>query len=471
MTLRYSINRILFILGVMLSFSVLNAQDAAVLDQGKSLFTANCAACHAKNMKDDLTGPALGGVQGRWEGRESLLNEWIRNSQKVIASGDEYAVNLYNTWNKVMMNNFPNLDDAQIGAILSYVDYVYTTGPWPPKATTAADAPVAAAPKRDNTPLYTGLLVILAILALILARIIANLNQIAAVQEGEEPAPRKTLVEILTSKGVVAFVLFALVVFGGYTTVNNAISLNRQQNYSPEQPIKFSHATHAGLQKIDCNYCHDGARRSKHSVIPAANTCMNCHRAIKKGSEYGTAEITKIFASAAYDPSTDTYYDPSAKSPQEIEDLYKTWIADNYVKDNDLTGIDSEGEEEVEAQWEGIVGSLTTEVKESVYGPIPWVRVHNLPDHAYFNHAQHVTVGNLECQTCHGPVEEMELLYQYSPLSMGWCINCHRQTEVEFTGNDYYQSYHKYHEEIKSGERQKVTVEEIGGLECQKCHY
>lgn len=470
MTLRYSFYRIMFIVGAALLSVSLFAQDAAVLDEGKSLFTANCAACHAKNMKDDLTGPALGGVQQRWEGREETLYEWIRNSQKVIASGDEYAVNLYNTWNKVMMNSFPNLDDAQITAILGYVDYVYTSGPWPPRAETAA-GPVAAAPPKDNTPLYAGLMVILALLALILARIIANLNQIAAVQEGQPPPPRKTLVEILTSKGVVAFVLFALVVFGGYTTVNNAISLNRQQNYAPEQPIKFSHATHAGIQKIDCNYCHDGARRSKHSVIPAANTCMNCHRAIKKGSQYGTAEITKVFASAGYDPSTDTYYDPASLSSEDVAELYKTWIAENYKKDNDLTALDSEGEEVVAEQWEGVVNSLTNEVKESVYGPIPWVRVHNLPDHAYFNHAQHVTVGNLECQTCHGPVQEMELLYQYSPLSMGWCINCHRQTEVEFSGNEYYQSYHNYHEELKSGERQKVTVEEIGGLECQKCHY
>jgi mono/diheme cytochrome c family protein len=470
MTFRYSYARTFLLLVGLLATTLLSAQDEAALDQGKSLFTANCAACHAKDMKSNLTGPALGGVRERWEGREELLYEWIRNSQKVIASGDEYAVNLYNEWNKVMMNNFPNLDDVQIDAILAYVDYVYTTGPWPPRISeTGTD--VAVAPKRDNTALYVGLLVILALLSVVLARIIANLNQIAAVQEGEEPAPKRTLVDILTSKGVVAFVLFALVVFGGYTTVNNAISLNRQQNYAPEQPIKFSHATHSGMQEIDCQYCHDGARRSKHSVIPAANTCMNCHRAIKYGSEYGSAELTKIFASAAYDPNTDTYYNPDTMSMEQLEAMYKTWIGDSYLTQEGLSGLDSEGEELIEDQWAGIVSSLTTDVKETLYGPIPWVRIHNLPDHAYFNHAQHVTVGKLECQTCHGPVEEMELVYQYSPLSMGWCINCHRQTEVEFSDNEYYQAYHNYHEELKSGEREKVTVSDIGGLECQKCHY
>ncbi len=276
---------------------------------------------------------------------------------------------------------------------------------------------------------------------------------------------------MLTSKGVIGFVLFALVVLGGYTTVNNAVDLNRQQGYAPEQPINFSHATHAGLQKIECQYCHDGARRSKHSVIPAANTCMNCHKAIKKGSQHGTAELTKIYASVGYDPSEDKYIEGYEEmTNDEISEVYKKWIADNYKKDNNDV-MDAEGEEMVETQWEGIVSSLTTDVKESVAGPIPWVRIHNLPDHAYFNHKQHVTVGKVECQTCHGPVEEMEVAYQHSPLSMGWCINCHRKTEVQFAGNEYYESYKKYHDEMKDGSREKVTVEEIGGLECAKCHY
>ncbi|MGA1584019.1 MAG: cytochrome c3 family protein, partial [Saprospiraceae bacterium] len=201
------------------------------------------------------------------------------------------------------------------------------------------------------------------------------------------------------------------------------------------------------------------------------NTCMNCHSAVKVGSQYGTQEITKIYASAGWDPNQNAYYDPEMLTDEEIEAIYKKWIVDNYIKDNDLSSLDSEGEMEVNAQWENIVNSLTSEVKDDLYGPIPWIRVHNLPDHAYFNHAQHVSVGQVECQTCHGPVEEMEVVQQYSPLSMGWCINCHRQTEVNFSGNSYYESYHGYKEEIENGSRKKVTVEDIGGLECQKCHY
>ena len=100
--------------------------------------------------------------------------------------------------------------------------------------------------------------------------------------------------------------------------------------------------------------------------------------------------------------------------------------------------------------------------------PIQWVRIHNLPDLAYFNHQQHVSVGNIECQTCHGPIEEMDVVYQYAPLTMGWCINCHRDTDVSAKGNAYYDNLVELHE-AKSKEPMKV--EDIGGLECAKCHY
>ncbi|MBP7849436.1 MAG: cytochrome c3 family protein [Lentimicrobiaceae bacterium] len=103
--------------------------------------------------------------------------------------------------------------------------------------------------------------------------------------------------------------------------------------------------------------------------------------------------------------------------------------------------------------------------------PVEWIRVHNLPDHAFFSHAQHVQAGKVECQTCHGPVEEMHVLKQHSDLSMGWCVNCHRDTEVHFSGNAYYSIYSRLQEELKAGSRTKVTVEDVGGLDCMKCHY
>ncbi|MFK8104122.1 MAG: cytochrome c3 family protein [Saprospiraceae bacterium] len=463
-----------FLLLVFVSTLSLNLSAQADLGEGKSLFKANCATCHNKNMKDKLTGPALGGTEERWADypREDLY-KWIRNSQTMIGEGHPRAVELWNEYQSVM-TSFPNLTDVQIDNILAYVNDVYVNGVKVPGGGTVL-ANQAVEQKGDNTLLYGFILLVLAILAIVLARAISGLNHMVELDEGvTNPTPRKSVLDILTSKGVVGFLIFGLVVFGGYTTVNNAIDLGRQQGYQPEQPIKFSHATHAGMHKIDCQYCHDGARRSKHSVIPAANTCMNCHKAIKKGSKYGTAEISKIYASIGYDPNTDKYIADDENTEANIEAAIRKWVETNYRDDNELAkgvALTAQGTKAVEKQWDNIVSSLTNAQKKTVKGPIEWARVHNLPDHVYFNHAQHVSVGKVDCQNCHGKVENMEVVGQYAPLSMGWCINCHRQTEVKFVDNDYYNAYEQYHQEMKDGDRKAVTVEDIGGLECQKCHY
>ena len=445
--------------------------DDADAAAGATLFRNYCGSCHAKNMKDNLTGPALGGVEGRWgEYPRQDLYAWIRNSQAMIAQGHPRAVAVWEEWKPTVMTNFPALTDLEIESLLLYINNQYEGVGGPPGPGGPDDGTDADTAAASSIWLYAGLLAVLVVLSFVLARVIANLRYMQAVARGED-VERKTLVETLTSPGLIAFLVFAAILFGGYTTVNNAIELGRQQGYQPTQPIKFSHALHAGTNKIECQYCHSGARRSKHSVIPPTSTCMNCHRAIKKGPQYGTAELTKIFASIGYDPSADAYIENYDELPREdIETIYKKWIADNYQQDNGGL-LDRAGEEVVNEQWAGVVAALTSERDESIAGPIEWPRIHNLPDHAYFNHAQHVAVGKLECQTCHGPVQEMEEVYQYSPLSMGWCINCHRQTPVQFDENPYYESYEQYHEELDAGTRQRVVVEEIGGLECQKCHY
>lgn len=402
----FSISKWIFILLLLpFGFSVQAQSD------GATLFKNKCASCHNKNMKSKSTGPALGGVEERWESQEDLY-AWIRNSQSVIASGNEYAVSLFNEYNKSVMTSFPELTDEDIAALLAYVDKKYT------------EVPVVSTPGPGDSPTETAstskgqyylLIIALVALALILARIIANLNYIQQVKAGNAPAERPTLLKILSNRTLVYLAIFLAIVFGSYKTVNNAIDLGRQQGYAPTQPINFSHKIHAGIQGIDCQYCHDGARRSKHATIPGVNTCMNCHKAVQGETETAQNEIGKIYKAAGYDPTTQTY----SLEPQGVE----------------------------------------------------WVRIHNLPDHVYFNHSQHVVAGGVECQTCHGEVEKMDVLEQASPLSMGWCVNCHRQTEVNFKGNDYYKTWDKYHADLKNGDMDKVTVEDIGGLECQKCHY
>ena len=448
----------------------LYAQPSA--DAGKTLFRNYCASCHDKSMKKNSTGPALGGMQERWaDYPEADLYAWIRNSQASIKEGQPRAVELWSEYKPTVMTPYPNLTDDEVGSLLLYVDAQYTKVATP-KGVVSTGSNIEAVDKSgEYNWLYWILFGLLGALALILFSIVGGLNKVVAAKDGVAYEEQPLLKRIFT-KRTISFLIFAFIVIGGYQSINSAINLGRQQGYAPEQPIKFSHETHAGVNQIDCQYCHDGARRSKHSVIPAANTCMNCHSAIQVGSEYGTGELTKIYASIGYDPMSDTYlegYDDY--SEEDIKKVYTKWIGQSYLDENDLNILDKKGLKLVEEQWRDIVKSLTNEQKKQVQGPIEWVRVHNLPDHVYYNHAQHVTVGKIECQTCHGKVEEMAVVEQHSPLSMGWCVNCHRKTEVQFEGNEYYASYEAYHEQLASGKKEKVTVEDIGGLECQKCHY
>lgn len=453
-------------------FTLVIAASASLIagptkEAGKELFVANCAACHNKNMKDDLTGPALAGTEERWSAypRKDLY-AWIRNSQALINAGHPRANELWAKWKPTLMNNFTSLTDEQIESILLYIK---EPGGAPQPKDNAA---TTAATEEEGLPwMYIGLAGILLLLAFALMRIVDNLANVSRVRDGKAPVHR-TAYQILTTKGAIAFLVFATVLIFGYKAVDNATKMGREQGYEPDQPINFSHKIHAGINKIDCQYCHDTARRSKHSGIPGANTCMNCHSAVKKGTISGTSEITKIYASIGFDPISGKYLDNYENwTDKQIEELYKKWIGQEYMSANSLTALDENGKSVVESQWEGIVKALKNDSNGKIQGPIEWVRIHNLPDHAYFNHAQHVSIGQVECQKCHGKVEEMDVVYQYSTLGMGWCINCHRETEVKFKDNDYYKQFERYHDELKAGTREKVTVEDIGGLECQKCHY
>ena len=304
---------------------------------------------------------------------------------------------------------------------------------------------------------------ILLCITLWLALIVARARVTAFKDEFGEEKSVNILAVHFANRTVLKFAIFGFVIFGTYYTALRGIALGRQQDYQPDQPIIYSHKVHAGDNKIDCSFCHDAARRSKHAMIPPTSTCMKCHLGIKTGTLYGTREIAKIFVSIGFNPVTNQYIENYDKmSNEEIKKIFIEWIKTENKNDAQIA----------EEQWTNIMTSLTSDIKPNVSGPIPWTRIHNLPDHVYFNHAQHFTVGKIQCQSCHGPVQEMEVVKQFAPLSMGWCVNCHRETDVKFTENKYYDQYFaKYHEEMKNGFRAGVKVKDIGGLDCQKCHY
>ena len=400
-----------FLLGLLVTNTV-TAQD------GKTLFNTNCASCH--QVHKNSTGPALAGVEGRWETKEKLYS-WIKNSAAFLKTGDAYANKLYLEYNKTAMNQFPNLKNEEIDAILKYINSVPAPG-----AAVPGGAAAGAPAEEDNSLLFGILSLILAVVALILLQVNANLKKLADTREGQTP---EVDVPFWRNKRYIAFMAVVFFVVGGYLVSKSAMGSGRSKDYQPVQPIYYSHKVHAGINQINCQYCHTGAYQGKQATIPSVNVCMNCHMAI---NEY---KGEKIF----------TEDGEEVNGTQEIEKLYK------------YAGF------EPGKPWD-----------PSKAKPIEWVRIHNLPDHVYFNHAQHVKAGQVACQTCHGEIQKMGEVKQQNDLSMGWCINCHRETKVQFKDNGFYSIYEKYHQDLKSGKMDStkgVTVESIGGTECQKCHY
>lgn len=395
--------------------------------KGKTLFNQQCAACHKLDKR--ATGPALAGITEK-RSRE-WLQKWIRNSAGLIKSGDADAIAIFEEYNKVPMTAFPQLSDQDIDDILAYTE---APPPAPEVTEVSADqAEQASSGSRNVTYqiMLAGFIVVFIILIVLLMalnrtlRIIAEANGVNLDELQKEKKLPIWKAFVKNQFLVISTVIFLLLA-SAYFVYGYLMQIDVNQGYEPIQPIHYSHKIHAGDNQIDCKFCHSSARVSKTAGIPSLNVCMNCHENI---SEYnGEEDLEK-----GYDK---TFY------TGEIKKLYK-----------------AVGWDEETRQYTG-----KTE-------PVRWVRIHNLPDFAYFNHSQHVTVAGIACQECHGPVEQMEVVYQYSQLTMGWCIECHRKTDVNLD-NEYYGDYKKIHEELsKKYGVEKLTIAQLGGLECGKCHY
>lgn len=497
-TLHIPFKRLLSSLALLIVFSLnLSAQDANP-ENGKKLFNTNCAACHKLDKK--LIGPALKGVSERRT--NEWLQAWIKDNNALRASGDQDAIDIFNEYNGMPMTAYPQFSEQDINDIIAYTDDK-------PAATQTADVasqevdPKVAIGKgifqtncaachkldkkligpalgnvsdrrsvewlrawiRDNNALrasgdqdaidifneYNGMpmtaypnLTDDDIDAIIAYTSAGDVQKVAAVAADTDNLAKPKSSSAWMSYVVIAVMLLLviwiyiksnnvflkvvatvfLLLVGTYVLFDTLLKIGIDQDYQPIQPIAFSHKIHAGDNKIDCQYCHSAAKNSKSSGIPSVNVCMNCHKSISEYNGPVTSERDKAFYDA------------------EIQKIY------------DAIGWDKEKLAYIENYEEK---------------PIKWVKVHNLPDFVYYNHAQHVTVAGQKCQKCHGPVETMEELYQFSPLTMAWCLNCHKETNVDLKGNEYYA---KIHEELatKYGV-EKITIAELGGKECGKCHY
>ena len=428
-TNRMNINRylksflfpLLIISSVLLS-SAAFAQDDEAVQVGKKLFNTNCAACHKLNKR--AVGPALKGISAKYD--KEWLYSWIKNSTAMVKSGDAQAVEIYEEYNGSVMTSFLQFSNTDIDNIIAYTNYT------PP----AAAVPVSGSLNVQSTQsgisnslilgaltLVLGLLVVMLFLV---QRTLLQIAKLSGVDISSKPKPKRIPIwmAFVQNQFLVFISVVLLLLSSAYFVYGYFMQVGVDQGYMPVQPIHYSHKIHAGANQIECKYCHSSARVSKHSGIPSLNVCMNCHQNI---AEYNGEE-----------------------------DLENGYTKDFYTK-------------EIKKLYKAVGWDETNQKYTGESQPVKWIRIHNLPDFVYFNHAQHVEVGEVVCQKCHGPVEEMEVMYQYSPLTMGWCINCHRETNVKVENNEYYS---KIHEALsKKYGVEKLTVAQMGGLECGKCHY
>ena len=382
--------------------------DESIVKNGESLFKGNCTVCHA--IDEVIIGPALRDIHERRS--EEWIYAFIKNSQKVIKSGDEYAIELYDQYNKTLMTSF-DFSNEELNAILTYIKNESTKEVQVLVADVQQDNSMGAETSISSNDFYLSLglnLILLLVIVFVLFRFTnlskkyvllkdtQNKGELLGDDDKEIVDSGFDFKEFLKSNKVVGVTSFVFIVIFVKSCIDGLYTVGIEQNYQPTQPIAFSHKIHAGQYEIDCNYCHTGVNISKSANIPSVNICMNCHNTIHTDRP----EVQKILT--AYEENR----------------------------------------------------------------PIEWVRVHNLPDLSYFNHSQHVAVGGIECNTCHGPIEEMDVVYQYAELTMGWCINCHRETDVNTKGNKYYDNLVELH---KNSSKKPLNVEDIGGLECSKCHY
>ncbi len=390
------------------------SQGFAQPDAGK-IFKQNCSRCH-RTDDQKLTGPGLKGVADRVpQPADEWLFKWIKNNKEVLKSGDAYANKMFADNGKQNMDVFDGvISDEEIKAIIEYIK-----NPPVEKKEVTADTHAASAHKEDKGLSKFAVLLIIAISLLVLVSVLGgvkkHLQDSINIKKGLKPTEPKSLKAWASAnKRKVALTGIFLVLLSAKLAYEGLMSIAVDQNYSPPQPIKFSHQIHAGKLQVNCVYCHSGAEKGKIAGVPSANVCMNCHKAVSEGPKTGKVEIAKIYDAVGWDPATGKYTNPEK--------------------------------------------------------PIKWIRVHSLPDFAYFNHSQHVVVGKQDCKNCHGDVATMDEAKQVSPLTMSWCIDCHRKTEVPgMATNPYYEELHAKLKEKYKGE--PITVAKMGGLDCIKCHY
>ena len=421
---------------------------------GEKLFKANCASCH--HPVKNATGPKMQGVLQKWEdnGEGDLIYEWVKNPAELYNSGKSKMAKAIWDWSPTVMTPQGHLSEDEVKSIFAYVDA------YAPPATAQGPATDDTVYEAEDETVSFWWWIIIGLMVFVLFATFGvrrELSEVIAAKEGQAVDPKKTFIVnarqwALRNWFVTVLMFVAVALFSGIELFGRLYQVGVYQDYQPSQPIAYSHKLHAGNMGIECRYCHHSAEKSKHAGIPSVNVCMNCHAVVHEGPQYGTEEIDKIHLAAGYNKAKQAY------------------------------NLDANG--------------------FRVEQPLVWNKAHNLPDHVYFSHAQHVhqNTGNIDCRQCHGPVQNYTLgrvstteevnayattdegmvkgIIQLTKpiLTMGWCIECHNKKEIDLASTGYYEEIHnrlKSRADVHNNilEDDKVTVKELGGWECAKCHY
>lgn len=378
--------------------------DDASISAGAELFDGNCSSCHAVHEK--VVGPALKNVYDRRD--VAWLTKFIKYPQKVINSGDAYATALYDQYKPTVMPN-QDLSDQEILQVLAYVK---NTTDNPPVADVPATSVEGGATAQAGTAVSSnlllgiiGALMVLLVIVLVVLIVLAQvLSQYLKQQKGLSPEDEDYVAQ--------KFNVMAVLKSQAFVGLASFVFL-----------IIVGKAVIDGLFAIGVQqgYAPDQPINFSHKLHAGYYEidCKYCHTGVEKSKNANIPSVNICM----------NCHNTIRTNSPEIQKIYKAIENDE---------------------------------------PIQWVRIHNLPDLSYFNHSQHVKVGGLECENCHGDIKEMEVVQQHSLLTMGWCIDCHRKTDVNAKGNAYYDELIEIHE---SRTKDPMKVKDIGGLECAKCHY
>lgn len=400
---------VLFSLSLTYGIQMAGAQSSAVSTDPETIKAGEKLFkqnCKAcHSVQNKVVGPALKHVYDRRE--LTWIYTFVKNPIKVIKSGDEYAAKLFQDNNQVEMTGFPSFSNEEIASIMAYIKDQTDNPPVAETPKAAVKSEKAASPAPYVNVVIIGGLVVLVTLLIVLVLIISILRRFLAKEKlSAEDA------ELIATSGGIFKLLRNKAAIGIVVAVITTIAVKTIIDSLYDVGVQQGYAP---TQPIKYSHkVHAGDYKID---------CNYCHTGVRKSKN------------------------ANIPSPNICMNCHSS-----------INKGKNTGKEEIQKIYDAVDNNT----------PIEWVRVHNLPDLAYFNHSQHVKVGNIECQTCHGPIEEMEVVTQYANLTMGWCVNCHRQTPLNTKGNAYYDKLVKIHEGKDKG---VFTVAKNGGIDCAKCHY